>query len=216
MSLRIDYLKRQNARRYILRLNEEGNGGCVTIPRGGSRMEARSFARRHLPWLEERVQRWKAKAQVCPEGAMWYRGEVLPLVEISETEARLGGQSWRIKGGTGTLRERLEVALWEAAGGELPGRVMVLAAEHGVAVRRVTVRSQRSRWGSCSVNGVVSLNWRLIQTPDFVRDYIIVHELMHLKEMNHSEQFWKLVYAAYPRTNEAERWLKEHAGLLRN
>jgi predicted metal-dependent hydrolase len=90
-----------------------------------------------------------------------------------------------------------------------------LAAAHSLTVRRVSVRDQRSRWGSCSVKAVVSLNWRLIQTPDFVRDYIIVHELMHLREMNHSDRFWKLLYAAFPQTDEAERWLKNHVTLLR-
>src|ERR1700722_5801195 len=97
----------------------------------------------------------------------------------------------------------------------MPARVNELAAVHGLNVRRVSVRNQRARWGSCSARGVVSLNWRLVQTPDFARDYVILHELMHLREMNHSSRFWKLVYAACPRTDEAEKWLKEHSGLLR-
>jgi predicted metal-dependent hydrolase len=101
------------------------------------------------------------------------------------------------------------------AGKELPARVAELAAQHGLTVKCVSVRNQRSRWGSCSARGVVSLNWRLVQTPEFVRDYIIVHELMHLREMNHSSRYWKLVYEAFPRTDEAEKWLKRHAGLLR-
>jgi len=99
---------------------------------------------------------------------------------------------------------------------ELPGRVGELAAQHGLTVRRVAVRDQRSRWGSCSARGVVSLNWRLVQTPEFVRDYIIVHELMHLREMNHSSRFWKLVAEAFPQMEEAEKWLKAHSRLLRS
>jgi predicted metal-dependent hydrolase len=95
-------------------------------------------------------------------------------------------------------------------------RLHELAAAQGLAVKRVSVRDQRSRWGSCSVKGVVSLNWRLIQAPDFVRDYIMVHELMHLREMNHSARYWKLVHEAFPRTTEAEQWLKTHSTLLRD
>ena len=92
---------------------------------------------------------------------------------------------------------------------------MEMAAQQDLRVSRVLVRDQSSRWGSCSCRGVVSLNWRLIQTPDFVRDYIIIHELMHLREMNHSRRYWKLVTDAFPLTPAAEQWLKQHATLLR-
>ena len=74
----------------------------------------------------------------------------------------------------------------------------------------MTVRNQRSRWGSCSRRGTISLNWRLVQTPDLVRDYIIHHELMHLREMNHSARFWARVEEVCPGWREAERWLKRN------
>jgi predicted metal-dependent hydrolase len=206
----IEYRKRPNARRYILRLNAAGNGGCVTIPRGGSLAEARSFARRNANWLERRLRRWRktTKAAVAP-GKILFRGQEIdihaanPLIPAFSPS---GGE------GDGMLLKR---ALWQLARRELPLRVAELAAQHGLEVKRVSVRNQRSRWGSCSARGVVSLNWRLVQTPDFVRDYIIVHELMHLRQMNHSSRYWKLVYEAFPRTDEAEKRLKRHAGLLR-
>jgi len=78
----------------------------------------------------------------------------------------------------------------------------------------VSVRNQRSRWGSCSRHGTISLNWRLVQTPTFVRDYIILHELAHLKEMNHSKRFWREVARLCPDFGRAERWLKEHPDLF--
>jgi predicted metal-dependent hydrolase len=74
------------------------------------------------------------------------------------------------------------------------------------------VRNQRSRWGSCSRRGTISLNWRLIQTPVSVRDYVILHELAHLKEMNHSKRFWREVARLCPDYKEAENWLKRHSG----
>jgi len=77
------------------------------------------------------------------------------------------------------------------------------------------VRNQRSRWGSCSHRGSISLNWRLIQAPPFVRDYILLHELMHLREMNHSPRFWSEVESVCPYYQVAERWLKAHSRLLR-
>jgi predicted metal-dependent hydrolase len=78
----------------------------------------------------------------------------------------------------------------------------------------VSVRNQRSRWGSCSARGTVSLNWRLVRTPDNVRDYIILHELAHLREMNHSDRFWARVAETCPGWREAERWLKRHGSLV--
>jgi hypothetical protein len=77
------------------------------------------------------------------------------------------------------------------------------------------VRNQRSRWGSCSRRRTISLNWRLIQTPAFVRDYIILHELMHLREMNHSARFWRQVEIVCPDYRNAEHWLKQHSRMLR-
>jgi hypothetical protein len=108
----------------------------------------------------------------------------------------------------------LERRLWKLAAQELPVHVRALAAAHQSPVFRVCVRNQKSRWGSCSRKGTVSLNWRLIQTPDFVRDYIILHELMHLRQMNHSPRFWAEVERVCPDYESAERWLKQNANLL--
>ena len=93
---------------------------------------------------------------------------------------------------------------------ELPNRLRELAAEHGCAVARISIRNQRSRWGSCSPNGHICLNWRLVLIPDWVRDYVLIHELMHLTRMDHSLKFWKLVEAACPEWRAARRWLKNY------
>src|SRR5690606_11554377 len=69
---------------------------------------------------------------------------------------------------------------------ELPRMLMELARQHGIQVSRVSVRDQRSRWGACSSRGTITLNWRLIKAPPFVREYVLLHELMHRRELNHS------------------------------
>jgi predicted metal-dependent hydrolase len=92
---------------------------------------------------------------------------------------------------------------------ELPVRLLELAAEHGLTVARISIRNQRWRWGSCSPSGHICLNWRLVTMPDWVRDYVLFHELMHLKRMDHSRKFWKLVAAACPRFREARAWLRD-------
>ena len=115
---------------------------------------------------------------------------------------------------TGDLRPAIEKHLRTLAAKELPARTLEFAALHQLSVSRVTVRAQRTRWGSCSFKSVISLNWRLIQTPPFVRDYIILHELMHLRQMNHSHRFWREVERVCPDYRKAKVWLKENPGLL--
>jgi predicted metal-dependent hydrolase len=102
----------------------------------------------------------------------------------------------------------------EIAGVELRERLATLAARLDVAVRRVTIRGQHTRWGSCSPRGAIALNWRLVQMPDSVRDYILVHELMHLHQRNHSRKFWALVERACPDYRAARRWLRAHEAEL--
>jgi len=94
---------------------------------------------------------------------------------------------------------------------ELPARLLELASAVGLQVRKVSIRNQRQRWGSCSTSGLICLNWRLITMPAWVRDYVIYHELMHLKRMDHSPAFWKLVAQVCPGYRDARRWLRRHA-----
>ena len=107
-----------------------------------------------------------------------------------------------------------EAALRQRAKRELPPQLMALAALHGIAVSRVSIRNQRSRWGACSSTGSITLNWRLILVPDFVREYVMIHELMHRRELNHSKRFWRHVAAACPRVTEARAWLRTYGQAL--
>ena len=90
----------------------------------------------------------------------------------------------------------------------------MLAEQFDLTVTRVSVRNQRARWGSCATGGRISLNWRLVQTPDDVRDYVLIHELMHLRQPNHSARFWALVAKACPGHEASRRWLRAHEAAL--
>jgi predicted metal-dependent hydrolase len=96
----------------------------------------------------------------------------------------------------------------------LPPRLHEIAMRLGLRVRAVSIRDQRWRWGSCSASGRICLNWRLVRMPGWVRDYIIVHELMHLKRMDHSRAFWALVASACPDHADARQWLRTNQDAL--
>lgn len=211
-------VRHRRARRYVLRLSRDGVAR-VTIPRGGSLAEAARFAARNTSWLEKQLLRqalhppgpkpWRLGTEIL------FRGESVRLeMGVAPNSIRFGSESVRVSEPTGVLRPAIERHLWRLASRELPVRVTELAAIYGFAVNRVTVRNQRSRWGSCSRKATISLNWRLIQAPPFVCDYIILHELAHLKEMNHSRRFWREVARLCPGFADAERWLKKNSGLL--
>jgi predicted metal-dependent hydrolase len=218
--LRLRFVRHRRARRYVLRLCADG-AARVTIPRGGSNTEAKRFVERNAAWLERQLLRQAAQA-VRP--TFWrlgteilFRGERVPLEVDGSAHAgrvRFGDERMCVPNLAGDLRPSVEWHLRNLAMKELPARVAQLAGLNGLAVRNVAVRNQRSRWGSCSRRGTVSLNWRLVQTPVFVRDYIILHELAHFKEMNHSERFWKEVERMCPEYEKAEKWLRENSRLL--
>jgi hypothetical protein len=106
-------------------------------------------------------------------------------------------------------------ALRERARMELSARLYEIAAEHGMTVAGVSIRNQRTRWGSCGRDGKISLNWRLVLMPPAVRDYVLIHELMHLRRLDHSPAYWKLVAAACPGYREARQWLRINGPALR-
>ena len=218
--VRLCFARNRRARRYILRLRPDG-AARVTVPRGGSLAEAKRFAERNVAWLEKQLLR---QAQRPMRPATWQTGaEILFRGESVRLERGANGEAGLVRFGTETvpvaeaaadLRPPVERHLRQLAARELPPRVLELAARHQLPVRRVTVRNQRSRWGSCSRRGTISLNWRLVQTPPHVRDYLVLHELAHLREMNHSRRFWDEVACLCPDYRQAERWLKQHSILL--
>jgi predicted metal-dependent hydrolase len=102
----------------------------------------------------------------------------------------------------------------EAARVVLTARADAFAADLGVTYKRLTIRDGRSRWGSCSSAGGLNFSWRLILTPPAVLDYVVVHELAHLRELNHSPRFWALVAAHCPDYQLQRKWLKERGPAL--
>lgn len=214
------FLRSARAERYRLTLRKDGVP-VVTIPARGTEREARAFVEQHRDWLE----RAKARQRSRPRAAeVWTLGTpVLWRGELTEIRQAVAGERpcvclaadvFRVARLDGDLRPTLEAHFLRKAKVELTARTWELAAETAMEVKEVMVRNQRTRWGSCTTGGVISLNWRLIQAPDTVRDYVIYHELMHLKEMNHSARFWRRVEEVCPPWREAEVWLKRNGAML--
>lgn len=208
------------ARRYRLTLKRDGTA-VATIPVRGSEREAIKFVEQQRDWLE----RARARQAIKPRAAVtWslgthvlWRGEMHEIrlgAPWPKPQVAVAADVFRVASLEGDIRPTLEAHFARRARIEMPARTWELAAETGVDIKQVMVRNQRSRWGSCSMSGTISLNWRLIQTSENVRDYIIYHELMHLREMNHSPRFWAKVEEVCPWWRDAEKWLKRNGSLL--
>lgn len=219
-TLPLECHRNPRARRYVLRLGHDGIVN-VTVPRGGSTAEAWQIAHKHLDWLARQL---KKRTEEAGRDHSWRHGtEILFRGEPARIEAREGDTvrwiaveslSFATHQKLDDLRPAIERQLWKIARAELPARTFELAAKHALDVKAVTVRNQRSRWGSCSRNGTISLNWRLVQMPPAVSDYIILHELAHLRVMNHSRKYWRVVAELCPDYRAAEAWIKSHGRQL--
>ncbi|MFN8059210.1 MAG: SprT family zinc-dependent metalloprotease [Vicinamibacterales bacterium] len=209
-------VRNPRARRYLIRVTPAGIVR-VTIPRHGSKREALAFLESQRSWVDRQRARIAARPDrtVWRDGTtVWVRGERVPLRVHEDAGSRtvaLAAHAIEVPRGVSCLKEVTQAHLRRLAAAELPDQLRARAARHDLAarVRRVSVRDQRSRWGSCSPSGTITLNWRLIQTPPEVCDYVLVHELMHLCQANHSARFWKLVAGACPDFERHRRWLRE-------
>ncbi len=212
----IEFVRRRGARRYILRVMEDGTLR-VTVPWWGSRREARQFAESQEAWVA-RQRAARAARPVLPwgaGGAVLVDGVPHHVTDLGEGRMALGAHV--VEGCAapgGDPRGAVRAWLRGRAVTHLPVELSALAERHAIDVTRIVIRDQRSRWGSCSRRGTISLNWRLVQTPPFVREYVLLHELMHRRELNHSARFWRLVAAACPRHVDARRWLRDEGALL--
>ena len=190
--------RHRRARRYVLRMTPDG-ALRITVPRGASVAGGVAFAKGQGAWIAREQARRIARDGAWAEGGrVWFRGEQVPLETIVRPQE---GEP---------VRDAFETRLRAIATIELPARCRDLALQHGLVVSRVTIRNQRSRWGSCSSRGAIALNWRLVQMPAAVSDYVILHELMHLRQPNHSRRFWREVGLVCEGWRQAEQWLRAH------
>jgi len=206
--------RHRQARRYTLRIAAATREVMLTMPPRGTLKEAREFAQKHGGWIAARLGR-------LPEAVRFAHGIAVPLRGVAHRIAhRRGarGTVWVeadddgepllcVAGEAPHIDRRVGDFLRREAKRDLEAASLRFARQLGVGIRRVSVRDQASRWGSCSTAGVLSYSWRLILAPAFVLDYLAAHEVAHLVEMNHSARFWRLVKRLCPDHERAKVWL---------
>lgn len=145
-------------------------------------------------------------AQIAEEKSRWIITHYLKACE--KKNSRPGSDLSAVQ------RSALERRYKEAARSYIPKRVSYYHAMTGGEYNRITIRDQKTRWGSCSSKGTLSFNWRLMLAPPAILDYVVVHELCHLTHMNHSPAFWQAVETILPDYKSSRAWLKEHGSEL--
>ena len=213
--------RHRRARRYTLRIHPTDREAILTMPPRGTIMEAKDFAQLHGGWIAARLGR-------LPKAAPFQAGTVIPLRGVPHrivhragergtvwTETRDSGEKILcVAGGYDHMDRRVHDFLKREARKDLHKASIAYAADLGVRVRRVSIRDQSSRWGSCTSAGSLSYSWRLILAPPYVLDYLAAHEVAHLVEMNHSPRFWRVVGRICDHVERAKRWLDTYGNDL--
>jgi predicted metal-dependent hydrolase len=213
--------RNRQARRYTLRIQAATRDVVLTMPTRGSVRDAQGFAQRHGAWIAARLHR-------LPEATPFRDGEIVPLrgephrivhrrsargtVSVATREG--GEKLLCVSGDAPHVGRRVRDFLKREAKSDLEAASRRHAEALGVKIKRVSVRDQSSRWGSCSTTGVLSYSWRLILAPPDVLDYLAAHEVAHLVEMNHSRRFWQVVDRLCPHASRAKVWLDAHGADL--
>ena len=156
----------------------------VRVPRRISRKDIERIISEKEPWIRKHIEQIRAKKEAY---------EAMKTLHLTDEEIR---------------------ELVDKARKYIPERVAYFAEHMGVTYGRITIRNQKTRWGSCSSKGNLNFNCLLMLTPLEVIDYVVVHELCHRKEMNHSKAFWAEVEKVLPDYKEQVKWLKENGGQI--
>jgi predicted metal-dependent hydrolase len=212
----ISYQVRRSDRARRVRVSVDLERGVeVVLPRRAAEREAAAAIAELSPWIERRVAELElVRAAVAARGdTVPYLGESLRLLE-QPGRMRVHRQGDTLLVPASDRRAALERWFRRAAHDEIKTRVDCACAVAGTSYARLTIRGQRTRWGSCSPTGSLSFNWRLLLAPEPVLDYVVWHEVCHLEVLNHSARFWALVARRCPDYRDQVRWLRRYGATL--
>lgn len=227
--VRVPFTIRKNARARRVWIKMEDQAGLVLVlPRWASTSRATEFLRRHQDWvlnrLAEREDRLaKAGPPLGTGRTVVYRGRPLSL-KVRNCACSAPLVEWHRdhllvqvpRNDESPLGPILEASFRARAKEIFLRRVASLAEQIAVRPKRVEVRDQKTRWGACTGRGTLTFNWRLVLAPPAVLDYVVIHELCHLRHPNHGWRFWELVASFCPSFSAHRAWLRDHGAFLRS
>lgn len=222
------YSVKRSFRAKHVRLEVRGIIGLtVIIPRYYNAGQVSGLLRKKRRWILDKLARYgkvhllHAERELRSGDSIPFLGRQLKLVKLNNPKiadsVKLEENRLLVNLDARNGRLNLTLEAWYRHQAErlIKQRTSELCRRLGVTHGRLTIRGTKTRWGSCSQKGNLNFNWKLMMVPEPVIDYVVIHELAHLKEMNHSKKFWSLVAEHCPRWREHRKWLKEHqAGLI--
>jgi predicted metal-dependent hydrolase len=212
-------LVRESARTRRLRMTvRPGRPLELTVPRRTSTRALRQFLEDNSDWLGKKLAAAREAAARRPmlglaqPGTVWLAGERLTVVRGDgvKSVANRSGATLRISGPSEDIAGAIDRWYRREARERLEASVARQSALFGIPYDRVSIRDQRTRWGSCSTRGTLSFSWRLVLSPPDVLEYVVVHELTHVRQPNHSRAFWGLLDQHRPHWREDAQWLARH------
>ncbi len=218
MEIPVRWRPSARASRVSMRICPREGAVVITLPPRTGRRAGMALLRHHGAWAMERIAALSPPVEFVP-GAEILLGGTRHRIRHEPTSragAHLDGTDIVVTGGIAHLKRRAA----EFLRAEAKRRITALVAPHaealGVAPRAIRLKDTRSRWGSCAPNGTLAFSWRLVMAPDWVMDYVVAHEVAHLRELNHSARFWAHVDRLTPNRDAAVEWLRiEGPALLR-
>jgi predicted metal-dependent hydrolase len=214
----LPYRIRRSDRARRVRVSVDAHGAVeVVLPRRSPASAAPAAIEELRPWIERRRQAaGRLRATLAARaGTVPYLGQPLTLTpQPGRTRAHRSAGALLVPADAEAARAAIERWYRRAAAREIAPRLDAAATALGTSYATLSIRSQRTRWGSCSSTGAMSFNWRLLLAPDEVLDYVVWHEACHLRVMDHSPRFWALVGRHCPGYEEQRRWLRLHGATL--
>jgi predicted metal-dependent hydrolase len=216
----------RSARRKTIAIKIQDGNVTVHLPKLMPLWLAKQFVMRKQQWIEDKLKNFQQrppKRQFIEGELQPFMGEQYPLHIIQEPQRQrlhvlLDQQKLVIMAPPNVTALQIRQALtrWYRRQAEslLPERVKQLAEQTSLRPNLVQIKSYKARWGSCTMRGDIQLNWQLVQATQSINDYVIIHELCHLRQHNHSKAFWDLVEQFDPNFREHRRWLKQHGHQL--
>jgi predicted metal-dependent hydrolase len=218
----VHYTIRRSPRAKHIRITISAHDGVVvTFPSRLRRyVNPDDFLREKQDWVLRHMTKLApaARAQELTSGSrvsIYGREYTVSIIDCmtSRPQIELAGSELRVAlpvGYAGEVKDAVKQWIRKQAVPVIEREAQSLAPRIGVAYKRLTIRDQRTKWGSCSRSGNLSFNWRLILFPPDVLRYVVIHELCHLRHFNHSQRFWQLVGQHDPNYRNAIEWLKTH------